>query len=173
MTLCRIGPEKTSSASTMVARAPSLPVSCRGNNGAVLQGWDQAAAMTTAINIAISAVLGVFLADSPMFKVDHFEDLGLVAFYIILISLQGANIWAAARAVAVPYYGFFSLAVLIFIFVQGAVLIYLSYDAHALAPNMQGVPITFTGHAYAWTFTLITTIWFVTNVVSALITHEV
>ena len=70
------------------------------------------------VNVAIGAMLGIVLADSPAFKVAHFSDLSLTCFFVILVTLQSANVWAASNAVARQAYGFALGAIAPFLVMQ-------------------------------------------------------
>jgi hypothetical protein len=124
-------------------------------------------ALLGVINVATGAMLGTILADSPAFKVTLLSDLSQTMFFIVLIILQSANIWAAASSIAQEHYDFALISILMFAAMQAAVFCYF-----CLETTPEGIKFDLKDHSYAWTFLMVSTGWFASNVVAAWLTKK-
>jgi hypothetical protein len=128
--------------------------------------------MLTSINVAIGAMIGTILATSPAFTIRSFSDLGLAAFFSLLLVLQGWNIWLATKSMAAAEYDLFTCSVFAFLFVQAAVFTYFTMDASASRPGTEAVTFVFSERSYAWSYLLISSLWFVSNAAGAWLTKS-
>jgi hypothetical protein len=101
-----------------------------------------------------------------------FGDLSLTLFFVVMITLQSANIWAASSAIAHRAYDFALVSIVLFVAMQAAIFVYFCIDWAHQAPGTEGVLLEFTEHSYAWTFLLVSSVWFLSNIVAAWLTNE-
>jgi hypothetical protein len=127
--------------------------------------------MADMINVAIGAMLGVILADTPLFKSDalHLEDMYSLTLFLILIVMFACNIWITTRSYAQGKYHIFYVSIGIYLFVELFIFLSNTSTQSLLPTGEQGFSIIFTGKAYVWTFILLTCLWLVSNVIGALL----
>jgi hypothetical protein len=92
--------------------------------------------MVDVINVAIGAMLGVILAESPMLKVTGFADMYTVFFFITLIILFSCNIWVTTRSLSRNRYGVMTMSIVIYFVSEITIFIAFTIDS-ALLPSGQ------------------------------------
>jgi hypothetical protein len=123
--------------------------------------------MLSLVNVAIGAILGVVLVESPIFHVNQFSDLFTAFFFIALIILQATNIQASIIAFSRHRYNFFAWSIVFYLSAEAAVFLSYTFDPSLLPAGQQGVVFRFTGFGYVWLFILMTLMWMLSNVAAA------
>jgi hypothetical protein len=132
--------------------------------------------MADVINVAIGAMLGVILADSPIFKSDilKIEDMYPLTLFLLLVIMFACNIWITTRSYARNHYHLFYISIALYIAMEVWIFLMNTYDTSLLPAGQQGFVALFTGKAHVWTFILLTSVWLPSNVFGALLdsAHE-
>jgi capsule polysaccharide export protein KpsE/RkpR len=71
--------------------------------------------MVDVINVAIGAMLGVILADSPQFKINSLKDMFSLFTFILIIIMFACNIWITTRSMARRRYDITTLSIVAFV----------------------------------------------------------
>ncbi len=76
--------------------------------------------MVDVINVAIGAMLGVILADSPIFKSDilKIEDMYPLTIFLLLVIMFASNIWIITRSYARNHHHLFYLSIALYIVME-------------------------------------------------------
>lgn len=107
--------------------------------------WKELAKMVDVINIAVGAMLGVILANSPFFKINGFSDMYTLSLFVVLIILFSCNIWITSRSIARRRYSITVISIAAYFIME--LSIFFSYTlAPSLLPiGQEGVVFKFTG----------------------------
>jgi glucan phosphoethanolaminetransferase (alkaline phosphatase superfamily) len=92
--------------------------------------------MADVINVAIGAMLGVILADSPIFKSDilKIEDMYPLTLFLLLVIMFACNIWITTRSYARNHYHLFYISIALYIAMEVWIFLMNTYDT-SLLPN--------------------------------------
>jgi hypothetical protein len=123
--------------------------------------------MLSLVNVAIGAILGVVLVESPIFHINQFSDLFTAFFFITLVIFQATNIQASIIAFSRRRYNFFAWSIVFYLGAEAAVFLSYTFDPSLLPAGQQGVVFRFTGFGYVWLFILMTLMWMLSNVAAA------
>lgn len=115
--------------------------------------------MLNLVNVAIGAILGVVLVDSPMFRIIRFGDLFNAFGIIALLILQAVNIQFSVTALSNRHYHFLIYSVLMYLAVEVIFFVSLTLAPSLLPIGEQGVVLRFTGIGYVWLYVLMTIMW--------------
>jgi hypothetical protein len=123
--------------------------------------------MLTLMNVAIGAILGVVLVESPIFHITRFSDLSGAFEFIVLLILQSLNIQASIVSLMHRHYHFLTYSIGIYLFMEALVFLSFTIDPSLLPAGQEGVAVRFTGIGYMWLFVLMTLMWMVSNLLAA------
>jgi hypothetical protein len=115
--------------------------------------------MLSLVNIPIGALLGVILANSPVFVVSRIADLPRAFHFVLFVLFQAINIRLAIIRLSRKDYEFF--VVFVFLYFGVEIAIWLTYafdDALNISGNL---------FSYTWLFVVTTSLWFCANVGAA------
>lgn len=122
--------------------------------------------MVSSINMVMGAILGVVLADSPVFHVVNFGDMLPACLFVIMVIAQAINISASGHAIHVRSVALTVVSCGIFLVFQMSILLIFALGLYVLPQQQEAVVLKFTGISYVWVLLLITTAWFGSNILA-------
>lgn len=124
--------------------------------------------VVTFVNVAIGAMLGAVIADSPILKLSEME-FGRAVFFLTLVVAFAANIALIVKAVELDNGALAVIYGVIFVFMEIVVL--FSQVISGAATFSSNKTFDFSGSIDAWIlqFILITVFWTISNTGAALL----
>lgn len=111
------------------------------------------------MNIPIGALLGVILANSPVFVVNQVADLPRAFHFVLFVILQAVNIRLEIVRLSKKDYELFVISAFIYFGIEIAIWLVYAFDD---ALNISGKLFSCT-----WLFIVTTSLWFCANVGAA------
>jgi hypothetical protein len=101
--------------------------------------------MVDVINVAVGAMLGVILADSPQFKMNSLTDLYAFSIFILLIIMFACNIWVTTLSMTLHRHNVTTVSIFAYFVMEACLFLSYTFDSSILPPGQEGIVLKFTG----------------------------